>query len=104
MPNATRIVLSAAQTAELEAVRRSHSKAYLRERASAVLKVAAGQSVRQVAEYGLLKRHEPETVSQWIRVYQQQGLAGWSIKPGRGRKASFFPHALDGGKRSRGTE
>jgi len=91
MPNATRIELSAAQRAELERVRSSHSKAYMRERASGVLKVAEGQSVRQVAEYGLLKRHEPETVSGWIKVYQQQGLAGWSIKAGRGRKASFFP-------------
>ena len=104
MPSATRLRISVAQEIELEAVRSSHGKAYMRERASAVLKVAAGQSVRQVAEHGLLKRHEPETVSLWIRLYQAQGLAGWSIKPGRGRKASFFPHAPDGGARSSGTE
>ena len=102
MPSARRIELSAAQKAELEAVRSSHSKAYMRERASAVIKVAEGQSVRQVAEHGLLKRHEPETVSQWIKVYQQHGLVGWNIKVGRGRKASFFPHAPDGGERSTG--
>jgi transposase len=83
--------LSQAQEAELEKVRSSHPKAYMRERASAVLKVANGQSVRQVAEHGLLKRHEPETVSQWIKRYQNEGLAGWTIKAGRGRKASFFP-------------
>ncbi len=86
-----KIELSQQQEQELLATRDSHAKPYMRERASAVLKVAAGESVRQVAEQGLLKRHEPETVSLWIRHYLAEGLAGWAIKTGRGRKPKFFP-------------
>lgn len=86
-----KIELNGAQEKELRATRDSHAKAYMRERASAVLKVAGGVSARQVAEHGLLKRHEPETVSRWIRQYLAAGLAGWAIKGGRGRKAKFFP-------------
>lgn len=86
-----KIELSPAQTKELKITRDSHAKAYMRERASAVLKVAGGESARQVAEHGLLKRHEPETVSLWIRQYLADGLAGWAIKMGRGRKPKFFP-------------
>jgi hypothetical protein len=104
MPKALIVVLSQAQTAELEKVRSSHRKAYLRERASALLKVANEQSARQVAEKGLLKRHEPETVSLWIQLYQTQGLAGWTIKAGRGRKASFSPKAPNHQERSDSAE
>ena|SRR5437868_4960226 len=104
MPKVLGVELSQGQAAELERVRGSHVKAYMRERASAVLKVAQGQSVRQVADHGLLKRHEPETVSGWIKVYQTEGLAGWAIKPGRGRKAAFFPKPPDGSQRGSGTE
>lgn len=89
--------LSGEQRAELTAMRDQHAKAYLRERAAAILKVANGQSVRQVAQHGLLKRREPETVSGWIDRYQQQGLDGLLVKAGRGRKPVFFPsHARTG--------
>lgn len=91
MPKRIRISLSESQRDELKKVRDSHPKPYMRERASAVLKVADGEIVRAVAEHQLLKRHEPETVSIWIRSYLEQGLAGWEIKSGRGRKSLFFP-------------
>ena len=48
--------LTAEQTAELEWVRDHHQKAYMRERAAAILKVASGLSMLQVALHGLLKR------------------------------------------------
>lgn len=87
------IILSSVQRAELEMIRDNHAKPYYRERAAAVLKVADGQTVRQVALKGLLKRHEPETVSHWLRLYLQQGSPGWRVKSGRGRKAVFSPSA-----------
>lgn len=83
--------LSQEQRTELERVCRSHAKPYLRERASAVLKVAKGQSMNWVAHNGLLKRHEPETIKLWISRYLEQGLKGWEVRPGRGRKPSFSP-------------
>lgn len=91
MSRRIRIELSAAQRVELIQTRDQHPKAYLRERAAAVLKVAEGQLVQHVAQHGLLKRHEPETVRSWIDRYQQGGLAGWKIQAGRGRKPKFSP-------------
>jgi transposase len=91
MSKALQVELSADQVHELEGVRDHHPKAYLRERASAILKVAGGQSAKAVAESGLLKGHEPETVSGWVKAYQERGLTGLIIKPGRGRKPVFFP-------------
>ncbi|MFQ6101667.1 MAG: helix-turn-helix domain-containing protein [Anaerolineae bacterium] len=91
MPAPYKLELSDEQKAELEEARRRHPKAYVRERAAAILKVAAGESIRQVALKGLLRRREPETVKGWIDRYLAEGLAGLEVKPGRGRKPVFFP-------------
>jgi hypothetical protein len=91
MPRIIRIQLSEAQRQELLHVRAHHAKAFLRERAAAVLKVADGALVQHVAESGLLKRHEPETLKGWIKQYLSAGLVGWQIKAGRGRKPKFSP-------------
>jgi type II secretory pathway component PulC len=91
MPAKLNVILSEAQRQELAKVRDHHAKAYVREAAAASLKVASGASARQVAANGLLKARDPETVSDWIRRYQAEGIAGLQVKPGRGRKAVFFP-------------
>ena len=91
MPKVYRLSLSTAQKAELEQVRDRHEKAYLRERAAAILKVAQGQSLRQVAYQGLLKRRAPETVKGWCERYLADGVAGLKVRTGRGRKAVFSP-------------
>lgn len=91
MPKYIVVELSEKQEAELEKVRHQHPKAYMRERAAAVLKVAKGETVTAVAEKGLLTRHEPETVHHWIKHYLTHGLQGWVIQSGRGRKAAFSP-------------
>lgn len=85
------IKLNDKQKAELEVASRRHPKAYVRERAAAILKVNAGTSIRQVALYGLLRRREPETVKEWIVRYLAQGLPGLLVRPGRGRKPVFSP-------------
>lgn len=92
MPKRIKVNLSEAQVQELENVRRTAHKPYLRERAAAVLKVAGGETVTAVAEKGLLIRHEPETVHTWIKAYLKDGLAGWVIRAGRGRRPAFFPN------------
>ena len=93
MAQSYKLVLTAEQLGELEWARDHHSKPYVRERAAAILKVAEGQSIRQVALNGLLKRREPETVKEWITRYLAEGPAGLLVKPGRGRKPAFFPSA-----------
>lgn len=82
---------SKAQKKELEAVRNSHEKPYMREKASALLKIASGQSPRSVALNGLLNRRQPDTVYGWMNRYEAEGIQGLLIKNGRGRKPAFSP-------------
>jgi hypothetical protein len=67
MPKALTVELTEEQKQELRRVRDHHSKAYVRVKAAAILKVADGQSRRHLALYGLLKPMAQETVSQWIK-------------------------------------
>lgn len=96
MPLKRDVELTQPQQEELERARVGHSKAYVREAAAAILKVAAGQSVRQVALGGLLRPRDPESVSKWISRYQAGGIAGLLVSEGRGRKASFSPSKSSG--------
>ena len=85
------ITLTKTQKDELEKLRDQHAKAYVRERAAAILKIAGGQSGRQVALNGLLKARDPDSIYTWVRRYQAEGLKGLENKPGRGRKPAFSP-------------
>lgn len=91
MPRTIQLELSEAQRAELQHMRDHAAKPYLRERAAALLKVASGQTITQVAAAGLLKRRKHETVRDWLTRYQHQGLEGLGIHGGRGRKSAFSP-------------
>ena len=71
---------------------RDHAdKPYLRERASAILQVAAGRSGRWVALNGLLRQRKADTVYGWLDRYETGGIEGLSIDEGRGRKAAYDP-------------
>lgn len=85
------VVLTAEQRAELVRLRDTAPKAYLRERASALLKVADGTPAAQVARSGLLRPRQPDTVYEWIDRYEETGVAGLVIRSGRGRKPAFSP-------------
>jgi transposase len=87
------IHLTAEQAEELQWVRDPHQKAYMRERAAAILKVASGLSMLQVALHGLLKARRYETISEWISRYEQGGVPGLQVQAGRGRKPAFSPCA-----------
>jgi hypothetical protein len=91
MAQARHIELSAQQRCELQQCRDHHPKPYMREKAATFLKVAAGQSVRQVALLGLLRPHRPHHVGRWLDRYQAQGLVGLQVRTGRGRKPAFSP-------------
>ena len=49
---------------------------YVRERCAAMLKIASGKSPHWVARHGLLKPRDPDTLYNWLEIYQTQGLAG----------------------------
>ena len=85
------VSLSAEQRAALLQLRDHAPKPYLRERAAAVLKVADGQAVEAVARTGLLRRWNRHALATWLKRFEASGVAGLSMRPGRGRKPAFFP-------------
>lgn len=78
--------ITAEQRYELEEMRDQHARAYLRERAAALLKIAAGMSVYAVAQGGLLRRRKPDTVYNWLNTFQEKGIAGLYQPRRRGKK------------------
>lgn len=91
MPAPLKIELSAEQRQELEEIRDKHPKPYMRERATAILKIADGMSGLQVSREGLYKQRHPDTIYRWVRRYLAEGVAGLEIRKGRGRKPAYFP-------------
>ena len=83
--------LSESEVQALVELRDTGEPAYLRERATAMLKIHQGVSPHEVARRGLLKKRDPDTVYGWLRRYREQGICGLFHKPGRGRKPAFFP-------------
>jgi hypothetical protein len=97
MPKVTKLCLTAEQVEELTTARNRHPKAYVREKAAAILKVNQGQSIRQVALHSLHKSRSEHTVKSWIVGYLAGGIAALLVKTGRGRKPAFFPPRPNGG-------
>jgi hypothetical protein len=91
MPKRRYLHLSATAQKELEAVRDKHKKPYMREKASALLKIATGQSPHQVAATGLHKPRDPDAIYGWLDRYEAEGVQGLEVKDGRGRKPAFSP-------------
>jgi hypothetical protein len=61
---------------ELEYYRDHDGRPYVRERCSAVLKVAAGEAPHAVARQGVLKPRDPDTLYGWVTAYEEEGVAG----------------------------
>lgn len=93
MPKRRYLRLSETERAELKQVLRRDPRPYMRERVSALLKIADGDSPRQVALHGLLRRRKPQTVIGWLNAYQQGRIAALEQRPRRGR--AFSPSAGD---------
>lgn len=91
MPKLRTIKLSSKEKRGLKDVRKKHPKAYMRERAAAILKISKGQSPHRVATEGLLQKRDPDTVYSWLDRYEASGIEGLQINPGRGRKPAFSP-------------
>jgi len=91
MPKPLTLDLSDEQRRRLEEARDRHDKPHVRERATALLKIADGWSGREVALRGLLKQRKPDTVYDWFHRYQENGFNGLFISEARGRKPAFSP-------------
>ena len=73
--------LTEEQRQELLRLRDHDPLPYVRERGAALLKIAEGQSPHRVAQFGLLKRRDPDTVYAWLGRYQAEGAAGLIAHP-----------------------
>lgn len=92
MPKRLDITLSNSQRTELLEEPDHHPKAYVREKAAAILKLAEDHlPAVEVAAHRLLKRRDDNTVRSWLRRYLQGGLADLLVQRGRGRKPAFSP-------------
>jgi transposase len=91
MPKALTLTLTDKQKKQLTSYRDRHPKPYVRERAAALLQVAMGLTITQVAQEKLFRARDPETIGAWLHRYEQDGLVGLLIQKGRGRKPAFFP-------------
>lgn len=80
------LALSPEEQLTLQEMRDKHPKPYLRRRAAALLQIAGGRSPNWVAQNGLYKPVEADTVYDWLSRYTRHGLGGLYIRPGRGRK------------------
>ncbi len=59
---------------------------YVRERGAAILKIAEGQSAHHVAQSGLLKPRDPDTIYAWLGRYEAEGAAGLIAHPQGGSR------------------
>jgi hypothetical protein len=85
------LILTDTQRQQLVHLRDHASRAYLRERAAALLKIADGLAASFVARQGLLRSRKPDTVYAWLDRFQASGVDGLLVRPGRGRKPAFSP-------------
>ena len=70
------LALSDDERAELLDHRDHDPKPYVRERCAALLKIADGDSPYAVANAGLLRPRDPDTVYAWLDYYHDEGLPG----------------------------
>lgn len=91
MPKRLIPILTDDQFQELTEISKNSPKPYLRERASAILKLAKGQTASAIAADGLLRQRCYETVCEWFHRFQTDGIQGLVMKGGTGRKPAFSP-------------
>lgn len=88
MPKRRYLTLDESERAELEHISRRDERAYMRERASALLEIADGRSAHWISQHGLLRRRHPDTVIGWLNAYEQGGIAALVHKS---RRKRVFP-------------
>ena len=91
MPQRRELELTGHQEETLIEMRDHHPKPHMRERAAALLKIAYGRSINWVAQHGLLKPRDWETVATWLNDFEAHGLGALYIQEGRGRPSAVEP-------------
>lgn len=68
--------LKDAQKQELIRYRDHDPRPYVRERCCALLKITEGQSPHAVAQEGIFKARDPDTLYKWLNDYEREGIDG----------------------------
>lgn len=76
MANRRTLRLKTREQQELEHYRDHDARPYVRERCSALLRIAAGEPPHAVARQGVLKPRDPDTLYGWLDVYEEEGVTG----------------------------
>src|SRR5215831_9232170 len=76
MANRRTLRLKTREQRELEHYRDHDARPYVRERCSAVLRIATGETPHAVARQGVLKPRDPDTLYGWLQVYEEEGGTG----------------------------
>ena len=63
---------------------------YVRERCVALLKISDGKAPYWVAQHGLLKERDPDTLYSWLDLYEADGLAGVVAHEHGGSRRGFL--------------
>jgi transposase len=85
-----RLSLTEDQRQELVRLRDHDPRPYVRERGAAILKIAEGQSAHRVAQSGLLKPRDPDTIYAWLDRYETDGTAGLIAHPQGGSRGRYL--------------
>lgn len=85
--------LSESERADLMEHRDHDLRPQARERCAALLKIAEGRSPHWVAQNGLLKPHDPDTIYGWLNVYEDGGIDGLLGHLHGGARGPFRPIA-----------
>jgi hypothetical protein len=76
MPSRRRLKLNQEEEGKLVEHLDHDPQPYVRERCAAILKIARGKSPHWVSQQGLLQKRDPDTVYNWLNIYETEGLAG----------------------------
>ncbi len=90
MAQRRKLNLNTEQKKELSELRDQTKQEYVRERCAALLKIAEGQSAHWVALHGLLKSRDPDTVYNWLDIYEAEGLAGLQAHQQGGNQRGYL--------------
>jgi transposase len=86
-----KLMLTSAQRKCLLRLRDHNDRPYMRERASAILKLSDGTPMMVLARSGLLRPRARQTIHRWVSRFLEEGEEGLLVKAGRGRKPAFSP-------------
>ena len=89
MVHRRRLTLTDTERQALKQHRDHNPHPQARERCAALLKIAEGQSPHEVAQTGLLKPRDPDTVYRWLNQYEAGGMAGLLSRLQGGKRRSF---------------